>query len=192
MRQSLHPAPLTTVSYVPSFWLVSQVYIVSTNSLSPTKKNPFDVGNRSYVVGYSHLIVIYLQLTPYRITRAIHIVWVLFVRFNILSTLVLVLFVLRKLIFPTFVPCFLVKQSYKSVREVLFRVNPLAQARFQDISMQFYSHSLRYGGTTALAPNDASMDFIQCAGQWFSDAFCCYVKGNVILCLLKRLNQPIG
>lgn len=56
----------------------------------------------------------------------------------------------------------------------------------------FSGHSLRSGGATALAQNGASMEFIQCAGRWSSEAFRCYVRGHVILRLPERLNHPIG
>lgn len=56
----------------------------------------------------------------------------------------------------------------------------------------FSGHSLRLGGATALAQNGASMDFIQSAGRWSSDAFCSYVRGHVVLSLPERLNHPIG
>lgn len=52
--------------------------------------------------------------------------------------------------------------------------------------------SLRSGGATASAQNGASMEFIQSAGRWASEAFRWYIRGHVILRLPERLNHPIG
>lgn len=57
--------------------------------------------------------------------------------------------------------------------------------------MNFSGHSLRSGGATALAQNGASMEYIQSAGRWSSEAFRCYVWGHVLLRLPERLNHPI-
>lgn len=57
---------------------------------------------------------------------------------------------------------------------------------------KFSGHSLRLGGATALAQNGASMDFIQGAGRWSSEAFRSYVRGHVVLRLPELLNHPIG
>lgn len=58
--------------------------------------------------------------------------------------------------------------------------------------LNFPGHSLRSGGATALAQNGDLMEFIQDAGRWSSEAFCCYVRGHAVLRLPKRLNHPIG
>lgn len=58
--------------------------------------------------------------------------------------------------------------------------------------LNFSGHSLRSGGATALAQNGASMEFIQNAGCWLSDAFRSYFRGHVVLCLPEQLNHPLG